>query len=344
MYENRQTDGSGTEPVEDGWKAELIDYGVDEAQAETIVSMLQSSTDLVLGSPSEDDVEKTLRRAIEETDFEEYGAEQPQRLTNALLRVLDEWQDGSRAPPVAAAPRRGPTDWEDGNEAPIEDANRTDDANGGDDANSDDDAIPHEESDETVDETEDGEGVTTIQGDPISPDTELDPQTVPGQEAIAGGAGPIIDEQGIVKEAANATQEPQNTGPQESEPQDSGTDRSQAPGNDAVSGEDQRESQADQSTETTDENSDGGERQQDIDIPKTIAHIHFNRNEEIINSWTEQPAELVEDEITSYATSVVQVYRDLVKEAMFPGMSDTEQELLFEKLVEDRIEERMNSE
>ncbi|TKX68239.1 hypothetical protein [Halorubrum sp. SP9] len=332
------------EPVEDGWKAELIDYGIDEAQAETIVSMLQSSTDLVLGSQSEDDVEETLRRAIEETDFEEYGAEKPQRLTNALLRVLDEWQDGSRAPPVAAAPRRGPTDWEDGNEAPIEDENRTDDSNGGDDANSDDDAIPQEGSDETIDETEDGESVTTIQGDPISPDTEVDPQAAPGQEGIAGGAGPITDEQGIVKEAANATQEPQDTGLQASESQGSGSSPAQAPETDAGSGEDQRESQADRSTETADDNSDGGERQQDIDIPKTIAHIQFNRNEEIINSWTEQPAELVEDEITSYATSVAQVYRDLVKEAMFPGMSDTEQELLFEKLVEDRIEERMNSE
>lgn len=344
MYENKQTGGSGTEPVEDGWKAELIEYGVDEAQAETIVSMLQSSTDLVLGGPSEDDVEDTLRTAIEETNFEEYGAEQPQRLTSALLRVLDEWQDGSRAPPVAAAPRRGPTDWEDETEDQIDHANGADDANDAEGANGDEDPIPDEESDVMTDETEDGEEVTTIQGDPISPKPEFDPQAAPSQEGVSGSAGPVNDDQGIVEEAANATQEPQDTGTQQSEPQDSGSDRTQAPETDAVSGGDQHESEADNSTDTADENSDAGERQQDIDIPKTIARIHFNRNEEIINSWTEQPAELVEDEITSYATSVVQVYRDLIKEAMFPGMSDTEQELLFEKLVEDRIEERMNSE
>lgn len=329
MHDNRQTDGSGTESVEDGWKSELVDYGVDEERAEDLVSMLQSSTELVLGSPSEDDVDEALRTAIEETNFEQYGAEQPQRVTSALLRVLDEWQDGTRAPPVAAAPRTPPTDWEDRTDGAIEDINGADDANRTDDAN------PDDGSDETAGETEAGGSVTTVQGDPISSTPDMEPQADAGQEGIAGAAGPINDEQGVVEDAVDATQD-EGTQPSRS-------DQSSAAATDTVSQEaEQPDTQADPSPETDDAETD--ERRQQLDLAKTIAHIQFDRNEEVINSWTDQPAELVEDEITSFGVSAVNVYRDMVKNALFPGMGDTEQELLYEKLVEDRIRERWNTE
>ncbi|WP_144427256.1 hypothetical protein [Halolamina pelagica] len=193
MNDNRHTDGSGTEPiknarsskesVEDGWKSELVDGGVDEARAEDIVSMLQSSTELVLGSPSEDEVDEALRTAIEETDLEQYGAEQPRRLTSALLRVLDEWQDGTRAPPVAAAPRTAPTAWDDRTNGEPQRTGGTAHATGADETTHEDGAA------ETPDDPDAEESVTTVQGDPISPDPDLEPQADPGQEGIAGEQG-----------------------------------------------------------------------------------------------------------------------------------------------------------
>lgn len=337
MHDNRQTDDSGTGPVknrpsgkdsvEDGWKSELVDDGVDEDRAEDIVSMLQSSTDLVLGNPSENDVDEALRTAIEETDFDRYGAEHPQRLTSALLRVLDEWQDGTRAPPVAAAPRTSPTDWENRINGDIEDTDGTDDATDAEDANTDN------ESTEAADQRGSNESVTTIQGDPISPDPDLEPQADPGQEGIAGGAGPINDDQEIVKDAVDARQD---SGSQASE-----SAQSPAAAPETVSEKaEQPEAEAAQSAETGTDDSETDERRQEVDLPEAVVRSHFDRNEEVINSRMEQPVELVEDEMISFGASAVNVYRDLVKNALFAGMSDTEQELLYEKLVEDRIKGR----
>jgi hypothetical protein len=340
MNDNRHTDGSGTEPiknarsskesVEDGWKSELVDGGVDEARAEDIVSMLQSSTELVLGSPSEDEVDEALRTAIEEADLEQYGAEQPRRLTSALLRVLDEWQDGTRASPVAAAPRTAPTAWDDRTNGETQRTGGTAHATGADETTHEDGTA------ETPDDPDAEESVTTVQGDPISPDPDLEPQADPGQEGIAGGAGPINDEQGVVEDAVDATRD---AGTQASAADDSSA------ATDTPSAETaQPEGQADQSGGTGADDSTAADRHQQIDLAKTIAHIQFDRNEDVINSWTEQPAELVEDEITSFAVSAVNVYRDMVKNTLFPEMSDSEQELLYEKLVEDRIREQWNSE
>lgn len=319
------TDDGSTETVDDGWRNELTEHGVDPDVAEDLVAMFQSDPSIVLGNPDEEEVYTALKTAIEKTDLDREGIDNPDTLQQALVGILNEWRDGVRAPPVLMPSSEGPLDWN--TEAGVA-------ADTSAESSVEPDPASEEDSSDESETAEDASSVTTFEGEEITAEPEVAVDAAAAQEGIAGWVGPGDDDDGPAAATVEAFRE------EESEPADTGNipDTESAPEEEqrtqAHSEPSESEKEGPAESERTESEDDGGK----VDPAAAIANYVYENEKERLNEYMDHPADVHEDEFRFIAGRSVDLYREILKSALFPGMTQKERDLLFEKLVDDKIE------
>jgi len=212
---------------------------------------------------------------------------------------------------------------------PVPDESDANSAHG--DQDSDDPAEDvHNDPDST---TEGNSPAITFEGDAISADPDFEPAAAGESEGVAGAAGPINDE-GVVADAVDAVREDESDTdepPASETPSETGGDETAA-GSAVESpqdGQDDRSSAQSTSSEKT------------MDVPQEIAGMLYTKDEDQLNSSIDRPIDMYENQFKYFGTRSIRLYHGFLKDVLFEGMTQKEKDLLYEKLIEDKIEAKL---
>lgn len=101
MTEQKLSENTDRDSVEQQWIALLTDRGLSEAQADETVSSLEAHPRLRRTNPGPEEVRKYLGAAIRDHPFEDYEqVDRPDQLRGELIETLDEGVDGARPGPI----------------------------------------------------------------------------------------------------------------------------------------------------------------------------------------------------------------------------------------------------
>lgn len=299
------------ERVEDAWRETLVmTGGLDPDTAERITTAIQSHLATAYGGASDTELAEIISDQIKELDLEAYETENPEDVRDELLDLLEQSMDTSPSSmyrqPVAMAGGRGPAEWSNHAGA---------DADESDTASQDETVIsgsvePRDDGAEFATDPEAVAGFRAMTTDSASPEnTTGDPSAEEG-ESFASSAARSPDGESEQASPEQPTTEQTNQGGSEGE----------------------SESEGEQAQ---------GSSQPEIDLPEYIARLAWHHSESGLADDLPVATREVRDPVVAYGNMVARLYAAVLQDVLFEGYSDAEQEILFNQLIKQRMEEQL---
>lgn len=323
-----------TRPIEAVWKEILVSRGVPETEADTITTLVQSHPKAAFGTPTKEELETIVTTHVDSLDLSEFGIDDDTDVKDELKSVLSKRLDADQRGPVTSTTSREPTPWD----TSIDTAGSTQ-------------------------ETAKDQTTRTI-SKPFTPQSPGENDIVLEDQGIAGAGGMINDTAFLDGDSLSLTAEETPTETPETasasggasmgtpnpdvregrEAEEPDPEAESAGGATAATGDDD---DAPQQASASPQQEPSGERNEES-VARMVARGQFERDREVLNSVLDVPLDLVDQVMVVFASKAIASYEDLLRQELFEGSSPAEREILFEKLIQDRVEsqivKRMNDE